>query len=176
MKKISIDLTASKKGERKKVVRYLRNKGLFVPKRSDELRYGKGVNYLSNNNPGDFSDIDFHYYEGRLCKSEVILTLPLDWDKLVEIVESNLTEAPVEKFKEGELVVITRLYHGDSFNVGDTVRLLRYPICDFVYSGKFYAKGMSLGGWFFEESLEKATPEHIERYLIEEYKNQLGFL
>jgi hypothetical protein len=96
MKKFSIDLKASAKGERKKVVKYLRAKGFSVTRKRDapiESTSGE-LNYLcSYTVKPRHQNNDFNYYKGN-SGSRVTLTLPQDWSKLIDIIEEDTEYFP----------------------------------------------------------------------------------
>ena len=86
MKEFSIDLVNSEKGERKKAVKYLREQGYSVQRRRDKR--GFGIEYLSNNGVSGFN---FQYFSITGSK-EKLLSLPHDWDKLVEYTQKKPLE------------------------------------------------------------------------------------
>ncbi len=159
MEKFSIDLRSSAKGERKKAVRYLREKGFEVKKRS-ECNYS---NYLSNNdNLGLCSE--FMYYHATL-NDETILTLPSDWDKLVEIVEGK-------EFKIGDWVVVAEECLESSAKRGHVCKLLtenRFPYPRFVVRDIYGAYK-----WKHNSSqctnVRKATPKEINAYILSTFE------
>jgi len=101
MKEFSIDLRASAKGERKKAVQYLRERGFNVARQKDCFC----LEYLSNS--GAEKPYDYAYF-GMYFDEETILTLPQDWDKFVRIVgegkdtvENTFEEGRWYKLKDG---------------------------------------------------------------------------
>jgi hypothetical protein len=170
----AIDVIASGKDEMKKVRKYLRTK-FKVGKRSDE---NIPLNYLGTSANG----IDFEYYEETYRE---ILTLPRDWDKLVEYTGGDAVsvkavqgvekrafmewaEKKVRQPKAGDWVFviassisysfISRVERIESI-VGDDIKVENIPYCTLSKFG---------------ESFRFATPEEIKDHLIKEAEKR-GF-
>lgn len=172
MKKFSIDLKASGKGERKKAVKYLRDHGASVCPRKDNPKEKGKRNYLLNSHPefvGNKLTYDFHYYTGSASTNWDSLTLPRDWNKLVEIVEGEKKE----EFKAGDWVTVTdwSKLTADSFKRYSNTYKLRsdfdgsFAMC-WDHNGSTtngFSKFSKMGG-----KLRKATTEEIKAHLIQE--------
>ena len=184
MRKFSIDLKASAKGERKKAVKYLRGKGYEVPKRKNNIVKFESNNYLSNEHLGldPCDEKDFYYYSG-FSFNELLLTLPNDWDKLVEIVEEDLKEkTPVEEgLKEGDWVTVIdwgRLYADTWEAYSNTYKLSRDFDGNNFYVSWDYGGATNNGFSSFGKmggKLRKATKEEIKEALIKEAGKRFKF-
>jgi hypothetical protein len=154
MEKFSIDLKASKKGERKKVVKYLRDKGYTVIKRKGETI--SFLNYLCYGVSYPTSDNDFEY--NNSCVMGELITLPQDWDKLVKIIEE---EKPLKEFVVGRWYacdVLFARYSGDNTGIG--------------WAFNDWSVGVSMAN---PPQWKLATPEEIKEALVKEAKKR-GFV
>jgi hypothetical protein len=170
--KFSIDLKASAKGERKKVVKYLRAKGFSVIKRKDET--AKFFDYLSNGLKYPCSDNDFEY-NITMSKGE-LLTLPRDWDKLVEIIE-GVYPVP-EQFKKPFTIGSIHFPQMPKFKVGDWVKWTGND----PEVGRIQGKSVDVDCYIISDTagschkscLRHATSEEIKEALIKEAEKR-GF-
>lgn len=97
MKAFSIDLKNSAKGERKKAVKYLRGLGYKVQKKKNNRVIRS---YLSNYFDVKANDSFKYFYQAS--PKEKILTLPQDWDKLIEYTKKELVPDKNSKFEIGK--------------------------------------------------------------------------
>lgn len=176
MKKFSIDLKASGKGQRKKAVKYLRGKGYSIKKRKDECP-NLNIKYLTNDLGGYEGDKDFDFeYDQSDEAREPTLILSRDWDKLIKIIEEDLTvrrlkdifsfppyippmpkcNAPKPKFKIGDVVK----WSGE----GSIIGVIKKPCIHHDNSWVIVETHTSC----HESNLTLATQEEINKYLIEQ--------
>ena len=142
MKNFSIDVKASGKEEMKKVRKYLRGLGYDVAKRQDNLYPECNQKYLL------FYNDRFDYFDLQI--NELIITLPQDWDKLVETVEVK---------------------NKQSFEDGKWYKSISGTIYKYLGKEKFIDSKGNSGKWHFT-TLGLATELEILDTLVKEAKRR----
>jgi hypothetical protein len=168
MKEFSIDLRNSEKGERKKAVKYLREQGYIVQKKKDSKHtkdFLLSTGYLKSKNDFCKTSCDFVYFNGntriRMTSDFDILTLPKDWDKLIEYTKTGV-DSSEEEFKEGDWVK----WEGHAPKIGRLAKRCGLSKCwDMGEKGYNSCR---------ESNLRHLTPEEIKEHLIEEAEKR-GF-